>query len=83
MSKSGHKEYMAKERVRKATEGNIVTVNIWTPQLKIIDNIVKLGYFHSRSQLIRSLIDWYLTDYLERMLLLEKNIDEQKRVMRE
>ncbi len=55
---------MIKENTR------IINITVYKHQLNALDRIVNIGYSNSRSQLIRKIIDTYVTDYIHELIRL-------------
>lgn len=60
-----------------------VCFNIAIPQLKMLDKIVKAGFYGTRSGLIRKILDSYLEDYWKRLKAFELLTPEQIKIMGE
>ena len=64
-------------------ESFVMSFVIHKKQAKLLDKIVNNGYFSSRSQLIRTILDQYLLDYIKRVEMLDLLTPEQIRIMGE
>ena len=64
-------------------KGYVMSFVMHKKQGKLIDKILTNGFFASRSQLIRSILDQYLLDYVKRMEMLDLLTPEQIRIMGE
>ena len=61
----------------------IITICLFPQQLKALDKITKIGYSHSRSELIRKILDQYLGDYYKSIKAMELLTPEQIKIMGE
>ena len=64
-------------------ESFVLSFVIHKKQGQLLDKIVGNGFFSSRSQLIRTILDQYLIDYIKRIQMLDLLTPEQIRIMGE
>ena len=64
-------------------ESFVMSFVIHKRQCILLDKILDNGFFSSRSQLIRTILDQYLIDYIKRIQMLDLLTPEQIRIMGE